>query len=91
MKFLSMSNQFRQLLDKLRQPYLARGDGMNYEIRNKFIEAAHPSNSGECTVRKMTEEEWQKYGPPQRIKKRRGASLNCGWGHKMAARKGKRV
>lgn len=34
-----------------------------FEIRNRFIEDAHRVDCGEVITRKMTPEEWQKYGP----------------------------
>lgn len=35
-----------------------------FEIRNKHIEKAHRVDCGEVVTRKMTPEEWAKYGPP---------------------------
>lgn len=52
------------------------------EIRNIKNEEAHPFVQGECYVRKMTDEEWKKYGP-RVLKKRKGTSLSYGWGSKQ--------
>lgn len=41
-----------------------------YEIRNKRIEDAHPVKTGECITRKMTDEEWAKYGPKSNRKRK---------------------
>lgn len=47
---------------------------LKYEIRNKYIEAAHPIRPSVCTTRKMTEDEWQKYGPKSN-RSRRGLHI----------------
>ena len=48
---------------------------LRYEIRNKKNEVTHPFSPGKCEVRKMTDEEWAKYGPASK-KKRKGSYLN---------------
>ena len=43
---------------------------LSYEIKNKKNEDVHPTTQNECTVRKMTDEEWKKYGPVSKVKRK---------------------
>ena len=60
---------------------------LKYEIRNKKNEAAHQNKPSACTTRKMTDAEWEKYGP-KNTQKKKGVHIKgaCGWGHQMIKR-----